>query len=179
MKTNIFTKEFYSKLSDAIIEKGGDADYEKLCEHESVSVCCYVDNMYIEAEVVYGTTWCDDSFDHAFGTWHDPCAHYEAEGIEELEDITVYEDDDCKKVIEGFSYDDFWAQFEKDEKVLDTVSGKRKKVHVGERLAYGKQEVEFLAYNEMKEMCKVRWEDGSIHYAYPRHLKAKEAVSAA
>lgn len=179
MTTNIFTKEFYSKLSDAIIEKGGDADYEKLCEHESVSVCCYVDNMYIEAEVVYGTTWCDDSFDHAFGTWHDTCAHYEAEGIDELEDITVYENDDCEKVIDGFSYDDFWAQFEQDTYILVTAKGNAKKVTEGDKIYYCGEEVEFLAYNGMKSMCKIRRANGNTQYAYISHLKAKEAVSAA
>ena len=56
----------------------------------------------------YTKEWHDDSFDHLFGTWHDPYPYWEVTGFDEITDVKVYEsDDNDSKEIEGFSYKDF------------------------------------------------------------------------
>ncbi len=178
-----FIDNFYTRLYDALLEKvqNNDFYYEDICEGNSIGMDCYVGDLYITCEVCYTTELHDDSFDHLFGVWHDPHPYYEADGIEDIADVHIYESDDKDAPeIEGFSYDDFWAPYEKDTVILYSRTSSNKRVKAGDKLLYcGKHEVEFLAYNEMKELCKVRYEDGSIHYTQSRFLKAQEKVSAA
>ncbi len=179
MKKEIFTADFYSKLTDTLIKdvNSNDVYYEDLCEGKSISMDCYIDDMYVTCDVCFSTEVHDDSFDHAFGTWHDPYPYLEADGITDIDEVHVYEsDENDSPEIEGFSYDDFWAPYEKDSYILRNGRGR---VKAGDKVIYDSKEVEFLSYNTMKEVCKVRYEDGSIHYTLPRYLRPRENTSAA
>ena len=183
MNANIFTPDFYSNLFDALLErvKDNDNQYEDICEGNVIGMDCYIDDMYITCNVHYTTELHDESFDHAFGTWHDPNPYLEVDGIDDIDDVHVYEsdDNDAPEII-GFSYDDFWAPYEKDTVILYSRTSSNKRVKAGDKVIYcNNREVEFLSYNVMRCVCKVRYEDGSTHYAQSRFLKAQEKASAA
>lgn len=113
MATTIFTKEFYSKMYDELL---GSAKYlwgdrlEDAMDGKAVAEDCYVGEYYITVdEVYYDREWVDESFDHAFGTWHDPNAGYEICGICDIDKVHVYESDDSNAAeIHGFDYDAFF-----------------------------------------------------------------------
>ncbi len=83
MAKNLFTREFYVQLFNAI-EESVKNEYE--CPDSPCSEHCasgYIDGdefqetgkneeIYFECSVVANNEWADESFDHAFGTWHDP-----------------------------------------------------------------------------------------------------------
>lgn len=109
-QSNIFTEDFYSELYDAVLDVGCNCDYyyEDILDDKYVDIDCYVGDLYITATVHYTKEWHDDSFDHLFGTWHDPYPYWEVTGFDDITDVKVYEsDDNDSKEIEGFSYKDF------------------------------------------------------------------------
>jgi hypothetical protein len=114
MSKNIFTKDFYKKVYDEVFDA---------CKSEFVNEdgeCygkCYVtiniDGYEIDLTALVECEWSDDSFDHAFGTWHDPFAGYEFSGVYGIEDVTVWDEDG--NVVEGFSINDYDSQFVEEE----------------------------------------------------------------
>lgn len=158
MAENIFTPDFYKALYDAIVEASkGTMDLwaEEIADGESVGVDCYVDNYYITAEVIVATEWHDESFDHAFGTWHDPNPYLEVVGCEEIFNIHVYEGDtkDAKE-IEGFSEEAFWSQFEVEK------YGKYSK---GDKVIFGRTGGTIVAYNTELGKYKIVNDKGIYH----------------
>ena len=117
MAENIFTLDFYKKVYKEIEDYLSDSDkYKPKSSNEDVSVYLNwydadTDTEYeVELTVNADNEWHDDSFDHAFGTWHDPYPYY---AYERLSDIC----DDAKvwvngEEVNGFSRDDFYTQFE-------------------------------------------------------------------
>ena len=116
MKTNIFTKEFYSHLFEKI---EAEFPYVEHCEYNGYNYGFDVDGYYIELDIYFAFEWQDDSFDHAFGTWHDPFAGYAAVGVEKVENVEVFKVDTDEK-IEGFDCDEF----------IETIYGKVENVKV-------------------------------------------------
>lgn len=166
MASNIFTPEFYKAFYDAVIEEGkADSNYADICDGEHVSIDFYIgeDDMYVTCEAHYITELHDDSFDHAFGTWHDPYPYLEVVGCDDIYDVKVYESD-CKdaKEIEGFDYDSFWAQFE-----VESYAGFKK----GDKVSYSGKEVEFLAYNTETGEYKIRRMDGLVLNVLSRFIR--------
>ena len=107
MTKNIFTPEFYQKMYDALmdVDWSYNDDYEAVIEGLPVAEDCYVDDYYITADkVYYDKEFVDESFDHAYGTWHDPFAHYEVTGIYNIDCVHVYENDQ-KGAKEIFGFD--------------------------------------------------------------------------
>lgn len=103
MKTNIFTKEFYKHLFTKMEADFGNVEYNDMNEY----ICAYeVDGYDIELTVSYDFEWHDDSFDHAFGTWHDPYPYWEACGIIEVFDVVVFETG-TENEVTGFDCDEF------------------------------------------------------------------------
>ena len=110
----IFTPEFYKKLYDELLEKANkDWYYEDVCESGHLAMDCECDwagDIYVVLnDVEVGTEVHDDSFDHAFGTWHDPHPYLEVTCIEGLSDVHVYENSNRDaKEIEGFDIEAFF-----------------------------------------------------------------------
>lgn len=113
MAKNIFTPEFYKEMYDKLMKRAknysGD-NYEKAIEGSPVAEDCYVGEYYVTIdEVCFDKEWVDESFDHAFGTWHDPNAGYEITGICDIDEIHVYESDDSNAAeIDGFDVEAFF-----------------------------------------------------------------------
>ena len=114
MANSIFTPDFYKKLYKEI-EKYLENDYCAEYSDEAVAVSLYwhdddTDSEYeVELTAEVENEWYDESFDHAFGTWYDPCPYYKYGGLIDIDDVTVYVNGEK---VEGFSRDGFYAQFE-------------------------------------------------------------------
>ena len=162
----IFTDEFYKALYDKILEAGKNAAEEHdedMLDKQVIDFEVYgLDDIFITGTAEYDTEWHDGSFDHAFGTWHDPCPEYVVNNCIYICDIKVYEDDDCKKEIDGFDYDAFWAQQD-----TDSYGGYKK----GAKVVCNGREAEYLAYNMPRNEYKVRFADGTIEYVPREGMK--------
>ena len=116
MKANIFTKEFYTNLFKKIEDEFPDVEYR---EHNGYNYGFEVDGYYVDLDVYFVFEWNDESFDHAFGTWHDPNPCYIAVGVESVENVEIFKVNTDEK-IEGFDCDEF----------IETIYGKVEKVKV-------------------------------------------------
>lgn len=119
MAKNLFTKDFYEKVFKELDDWMSREDGME--NSGSKTVTLYIedderfndgDTIEIEMEAGYECDLHDDSFDHAFGTWHDPCPYWEYAGLTYIDDVRVWVDE---KEVQGFSVDDFWAQFHVEE----------------------------------------------------------------
>lgn len=168
MKPTSLSPEFYKKLYDEII-----------CKFEFVpedidDTSCYIDaedfdGFYIEFKATFEVNVIDDSFDHAFGTFH--ASHIEAGELTDIEEVTMY-DEDGNNVSKLFDYDAFWEQFKCYEvkfrsgtvvKSGDTVIAKTDRYHYGD--------VEFLYKDTLsgKYICKPT---GKQCYKFPRSYES-------
>ena len=172
--TKTLTKSFYTKLYNELVDivKCDDSYYAEICEGSYIALDCHVGKKFVTCNVCFATECHDESFDHLFGTWVDPAPYREVTGIDDIDDVHVYEsEEEDAPEIAGFSYDDFWAPFESDTFILKQSNGKLVKVQAGDKLLVcGRREVVFLAYNRQKEACKLRSADGSVNYTQPRFL---------
>lgn len=109
MSKNIFTKDFYKKVYDEackackknFINEDGE-------QYGTCLVTISVDGYEIELNALVECEYEDESFDHAFGTWHDPYAGYVFSDVYGISDVTVWGEDG---EVEGFSIDDYDKQF--------------------------------------------------------------------
>lgn len=113
MDKSIFTTEFYKNLYDALLENAkSDWYYEDVCNGKLLSMDCecgWASDVYVVCDIEVGTEVHDESFDHAFGTWHDPAPYLEVVSIDGIDDIHVYESSDRDaKEIDGFDIDAFF-----------------------------------------------------------------------
>lgn len=120
MAKNLFTKEFYQFVYNEI-NKRLEEDF---CPSEEVEetdgYVCIEEKPYAEddevieisATVETENEWNDDSFDHAFGTWHDPCPCWKYGGITDIFNVEVTVNGDK---VEGWNEADFWLSFIEDE----------------------------------------------------------------
>ena len=162
MKTNnVFTEEFYKKLYDEIINYA-DENYSPQDEDD-----CYcnmevqVGNFTVELDATFEVEYIDDSFDHAFGTYHD--YHYEAGYLEEISIIDIWESNEENdledKVTDLFDEEKFWEQF----KQYGTKSGIKPGDEVIARLAgrYGREVTATYQYTDtmrLVHVCKCSWQ---------------------
>lgn len=164
--TSIFTPEFYKAFYDAVMDAGNADDvYEDICDGKSVPIDFYIgdDDLYVTCTAHYMTTLHDESFDHLFGTWHDPNPYYEVVGCDDIDEVRVYESSDADaREIDGFDYDKFWAQFE-----VESHLGFKK----GDKVSYSGEVVEFLAYNTERDEYKIRKADGSVFYIMKKFVR--------
>ena len=165
MANDIFTPEFYKAFYKEVVDAGqAEGLYEDICDGKTVPIDFYIgeNDMYVTCEAHYTTDLHDESFDHLFGTWHDPNPYYEVVGCDYVGEVRIYESDERDaKEIKGFSHDDFWAQFEGD------LSWCKK----GDKVLYCNLEAEFLAYNTERGEFKLRFADGKTMYADSRFVK--------
>lgn len=158
MVQKIFTHEVYKMMVDAIEDYRSNLDGFEPNESYSVEVeteDCY----FIDFEVQFDYEVHDDSFDHAFGTWHDPNPYLEPTNIIGIENVEVYKDD---KKIENHNYneEDFWGYY------LFPDYGELK---VGEkvsvRILTEDYECEFVSYNIKNGTYNVRLngKDKEVH----------------
>lgn len=112
MKKVDFTKDFYEKVYKAVYEYCEEY-YKSDCDGSMSVSTVEVDGYEIECDADIDTEWHDDSFDHAFGTWHDPYACYEFADVAGISNVTVWDEEGDE--VEGFSVDDYDAQFIEDE----------------------------------------------------------------
>lgn len=168
MKKIKFTKEFYKHLYDAIMDGAGDVEYD--CDKDGYPDTFYVDGYAVDMTVYYGWEVHDDSFDHAFGTWHDPYPYMEAENLEDIDDVKVY-DENTDEEVDGFDYDAFMAQFEVPTCQV-YLHGKNRLVNVnsGDRVLYLGREATFLAKNNENGKLKVKTDRG-VHYVQSKQVK--------
>ena len=110
MANNIFNNDFYKAFYDAVVEAGQtDIDCENVCEGKNVPIDFEVGDLYVTCEAHYMTEKHDESFDHLFGTWHDPMAYLEVTGCDKLANVKVYESSDRDSAeVAGFDYEEFW-----------------------------------------------------------------------
>ena len=109
-----FTKEFYKKVYEALCDYCQE-NFENL-DGEAYGTCnaeVEVDGFVIEAECGCECEFEDSSFDHAFGTWHDPYAGYVFSDVEGISDVTVWDEEGDE--VEGFSIEAYDNQFIEDE----------------------------------------------------------------
>lgn len=157
-----FSRDFYEKLYKAIMDKVDEVAYDD--EADGYPDTFYVDGCEVDATVYYGFELHDESFDHAFGTWHDPYPYMEATCVNGIEEVTV-RDEDTGEEVSGFSCDAFMAQFDEPTTLLsyhDPALGRYRHVRLnsGDKVAYCGKEATFIAYNSESGKLKVRTDSG-------------------
>lgn len=162
MVQKIFSPKVYKMMADAIENRRKDIDGFDPNESYPVEVeteDCY----FIDFEVQFDYEVNDDSFDHAFGTWHDPCPYLEPTNIIGIDNVEVYKDN---RQVENHNYneDDFWSQFEVTER-----GGFKAGDKIGVKIGREVREGEFLAYITENGWYKVRL-NGKVNY-YPNICK--------
>jgi hypothetical protein len=100
----MFSQEFYKHLCDAIHERLDEVEYDD--EANGYPEAFNVDGYDVCATVYYDFDLHDESFDHAFGTWHDPCPYMYATDVTDIDDVKVYVEETDEEV-EGFDYQAF------------------------------------------------------------------------
>lgn len=107
-KKVIFFKPFYQQVYDELKKLGDEYDYgydpNALQEYDFE-----IGEYWLHVEWWWATEWYDESFDHAFGTWHDPNAGWLITGIEFIVKVKV-EDDEGNEV-EGFDVEKFCKDY--------------------------------------------------------------------
>lgn len=107
-KKETFPDFFYKEVYDRINEKISNFDYgEDVNQMQDYDFD--LGEYWVHVECWFSSEWYDESFDHAFGTWHDPNAGWVITGIEEIGEIKV-EDEDGNEV-EGFDVEKFCKDF--------------------------------------------------------------------
>lgn len=145
----IFQKDFYKTLCDEIHDYAEFEDEVK----EEYTMELYVEDMIVELTASFEIEWCDDSFDHAFGTeYFDP---YPTLGkLSNISDVLVW-NKDTDEQIDGFNIDDFWATFD-----IYEYHGFKK----GDKISFSqttrKVDGTFLAYNTESLEYKIKTLDG-------------------
>lgn len=112
MSKNIFTPDFYKNVYKAICEYC-EKNYESNGEaSDTMSGCFTLDEYEIEFDADIECEWCDESFDHAFGTWHDPYAGYGFGCVSGISEINIYGENG---LVESVDIDEFEAVFHEAE----------------------------------------------------------------
>lgn len=167
MKPTSLSPEFYKKLYDEIICKF-EFDPES-----TEDTSCYItaedfEGFFIEFKATFEVNVIDDSFDHAFGTYHD--SHIEAGELTDIDEVFMYDEDD-NDVSHLFDYDAFWEQF----KCYELKFNSGKVVNSGDTVianfnGHQYEEAEFLYKNTLSGdyICKPT---GTQRYKYPRSYK--------
>lgn len=128
----------------------------------------YLDGYEVEVTVYYNWSLHDESFDHAFGTWHDPYPYMEIASLYDIEEVTV-RDETSGDEVGGFDRDAFMAQFEEPSCFIFR-NGRRFKVNSGDKvLCFGKDAI-FLAKNHVNGMLKVKT-DKDTYYVESKYIK--------
>ena len=172
MKRVQFSEQFYKHLHDAIMGNAGNVEYDS--EAHGYPDTFYVDGYKVDATVFYGWELHDDSFDHAFGTWHDPHPYMEVEYLDNIDNVVVYEEE-TGEMVEGFDNDAFMSQFEEPFCLVHHHDKERRcyrhvKVNSGDKVLYFCQEATFLSYNKENGKLKVRTERGT-YYTELKNIK--------
>lgn len=176
MAKNLFTREFYREVYKQIDQRLND-DYNPTAEYcdENVYVCIEDDDRFteaddvieVEADVCTYNEFQDESFDHAFGTWHDPCPYWKYCGIEGVEDIRVIVNG---KEVQGYNRDDFYRAFQDAEhhgfKAGDTV--RFRKGGIAETTGT------LLYYDELNGSYRVKAGDKEIDVNYIKPAESNE-----
>lgn len=165
MKKVQFSEGFYKHLYDTIMDGAGNVEYDN--EKSGYPDTFYVDGYAVDVTVSYGWEVHDDSFDHAFGTWHDPHPYMQAEYLDDIDNVKVYEEDTNKEV-DGFDYDAFMSQFEEPSCLVYHHDTERKcyrrvKVESGDKVLWLGREARFLAKNKENGKLKVRTDKGTYY----------------
>lgn len=134
-----FTQEFYKEVYKQIMACQKDYDAGEGFDFTPTIYVEFNDATYqIDIEVTYASEFQDDSFDHAFGTWHDPNAgYYFADGIESIGKVEMW-DEESGEEVEGFDEDAFWQQFE---------ASLHLHLKNGDKVLYRNKEYKFVSYN--------------------------------
>lgn len=187
MVRNLFTREFYKEVFDQMDKYLSDADNflpEREQETATAYVCIEGDDRFLEhpddddviemdIECDCVCEWEDDSFDHAFGTWHDPYACWQYAGIESLGEVTVYVNG---KKVEGFDEDAFWSQFYEYEhgkfKAGDEVQYLFRKNYYN---VWSEKTGTLLYYDTYHCEWAIKTDDGIRTASSVRHAKREEA----
>ena len=158
-----FTQEFYKEVYKKIMDKQSSYDAgDGFDFYPTIYVEFNGVTYQIDIEVTYASEFIDESFDHAFGTWHDPNAgYYFADGIDGIGKVDVWDDEDGEEV-EGFDEAAFWQQFDEDN---------YRNIKVGDKVMYSDKEYEFVAYNYMQERAVLKDADGCIKKAIAAKMK--------
>ncbi len=167
MKHVDFTQEFYKEVYKKIMDKQSSYDAgDGFDFYPTIYVEFNGVRYQIDIEVTYASEFRDDSFDHAFGTWHDPYAGYEfADGIDNIGNVDVWDETNGEEV-EGFDKDAFWQQFDSDS---------YRNIKAGDKVLYLGVEYEFISYNYMSETKKLKEADGKVYVVYSHHEIKKVA----
>jgi len=166
------TEKFYKELHEELMKYSqalSGSEEEKAREDENVYVECYVGEYYVTAMVHFKVVLHDESFDHLFGTWHDPNPQMEIEGYDYLEDVHVYESDDKDAQEVGeFDFRAFMRQFEEDR----YVNFKK-----GDAATYYGRDVTFIAYNKLNTELLVQTTEGYQMYVSTGSIKKKNKTA--
>lgn len=169
MKTTQFHSDFYARLHEAIMASASDAVYDDEHGHQGTY---YVDGYEVELTAYFNWERHDESFDHAFGTWHDPFPYMEATSLDDIDEVTV-RDDMSGEEVSGFDRDAFMAQFEQPFCLVyrKCESGYRHcKVNSGDKVfCFGKDAV-FLAKNNENGKLKIKTDKGT-YYVESKYIK--------
>lgn len=165
MKQVKFSDDFYKHLANAIREGMDDVVYDD--EEKGNPDTFHVDGYAVDVTVYYGWELHDDSFDHAFGTWHDPYPCMKAEYIDDIDDVTVSIEETDEQV-DGFDYDAFMAQFEEPSFIIshhDKVNKyyRNVKVNSGDKVLCFGREATFLAINKENGKFKIKTDKGIVY----------------
>ena len=171
MATTIFTPDFYKMVNKELTEVLTKQYEPKEMSEEYVAYICIEpedsgDCIEVELTCQCNNTVHDESFDHAFGTWHDPCPYLEFEQLDDIEDATVRLNGEK---IEGFSLDDFWA-------AIGAEVEKHGKFTKGDKVAFGRNSEGIVAaYNT--DLCKLKIISGdNTYYIETKYVRKATAV---
>ena len=168
MRTAQFTKDFYKRLHEAVMASASKAKYED----DGYLASIYVDGYEVELTAYFNWERHDESFDHAFGTWHDPHPYMEVTSLNDIGEVTV-RDDMSGEEVGGFDYDSFMAQFEQPF-CLVFHKGKNgyrnSKVNSGDKVSFCGKEAVFLAKNNENGKLKIKTDKGT-HYVESKYIK--------
>ena len=120
MKKVNLTPEFYEQLVNDVYDyckrNYENEDGEK---YVTMSVCLSIGDYEVELDAEVESEFVDESFDHAFGTWHDPMAGWAFGSVYDVNNVHVY---DADGEVEGFSKDGFTLTEYKGFKAGDEVT---------------------------------------------------------
>jgi hypothetical protein len=102
MKPTSLSPEFYTNLYKKIINYGFEPETEDDCYCNMLFED--YDNITVTLDATFEVKFCDDSFDHAFGTQHE--CHLETGRLEDVEAVTIT-DIDGNDLSDLFDYDAF------------------------------------------------------------------------
>lgn len=108
MKKTLLPSDFYSTLYEKIIDAAREHEINDVND-KTFFFGVEKGNLSVGGVASMPVKWCDDSFDHLFGIFHDGHFEHDLDAMPVIDEITVYDDDDNELEID---LEKFYKQFD-------------------------------------------------------------------